>query len=412
MSADRQFNCLFVGDVGSHYRTGGGYTFARNLLEQLLSIENLLVTPVVYQSRRDQGTVDELMLSITQGLVPYHVINAKTYGIGKPSVDIYVALALKKLIKKMGKIDLLVLDQPNPVQHLFKNIPSIVMLHGGGFSKQSFSLRHPRSSLNTSWSNFLLSNLYKKYLNKTCGYTPLFNSLDTLAKLSVDFNISIKQLNDLEAHVTWLPVDTDVFQKNKDIRSAMRSKYKILDDEVVIIYLSNFNSETKRAYLAPILLGKIVQQPKVRIFFVGAGNDDHALPLDEFCRLHKNAQRIKEIPLSDAPAWFNMADIAVSFSYRETFGYTIVEGMACELPTVIFALGALKEHIKNGVNGFSVNSNQEFAESLISLATNPELRKEYGVAARKTVLDRYSYATFGQKLRLLIDKALSRAEPT
>jgi glycosyltransferase involved in cell wall biosynthesis len=412
MSTDRHFNCLFIGDVGSYYRTGGGYTFARNLLEQLLSIEYLLVTAVVYQSRRDQETVDGLMRTITQGLTPYYVINASSYGIGTPAVDICAALALKTLIRKMGRIDLLVFDQPNPVQHLFKNIPSIAMFHGGGFSKQTFSLRHPRSSLHRVWSNSLLSNTYKRYLTDICGYVPMFNSDDTLEKLSEDFSLSKVDRNNLESNVTWLPIDTEKFKKDLGIRSSMRSKYKILDDEVVIIYLSNFNSEMKRACLAPILFGKIVQQPKVRIFFVGAGNDDYAQPLDAFCRLHKNAQRIKEIPLSDAPAWFNLADIAVSFSYRETFGYTVVEGMACELPTVVFSLGALKEHIVNGVNGLSVSGNQEFSESLLALATNSELRKEYGAAARKTVLDRYSYSAFGQRFRLLINRALSCSEPS
>jgi glycosyltransferase involved in cell wall biosynthesis len=403
MSDKNKFHCLYVGDVGSDYRTGGGHTYARNLLLQLTSLDNIIVTPVVYQSNRDRGTVVEMVSNLTGNVAPAIIINTRTYGIGKPLVDIYAGLTLRRLLKRIRKVDCVIFDQPNIVQYLLPNIPSIVMFHGqAGFMHNSFSFRHPRSSFYGGWQRMLLTGLYLRYMKLQRGYYPLFNSHDTLSHLVCDLALSKKEHNELLKYVSWLAVDTELFQYKHEARFEMRKKYSIADDEVVIIYLSNFVSSMKRGYLTPVLLESISQNQKVKLFFIGAGGNENSGPVDDFCKTHVNAFRIFEIAPSEVPAWYSMADIAISFSDKETFGFTVVEGMACKLPTVVFAMGALKEHIVNGVNGIAANSNQEFMDGLAMLVNSSELRKKLGTAARKSVLDNYSFSSFKNKLQAVI----------
>lgn len=85
---------------------------------------------------------------------------------------------------------------------------------------------------------------------------------------------------------------------------------------------------------------------------------------------------------------YREADIVVSLSRHEGFGYTALEGMACAKPVVAFNVSGLRDVIVDGETGFLVP-----AEDLISLAracqalrANPELAQLMGQHGRKRAI--------------------------
>jgi glycosyltransferase involved in cell wall biosynthesis len=64
--------------------------------------------------------------------------------------------------------------------------------------------------------------------------------------------------------------------------------------------------------------------------------------------------------------------------------------MALETPAVCSDVGANREVIEQGVNGFLAESEEEWANALEILVKDDSLRKKMGVEARKTVVERYS----------------------
>jgi glycosyltransferase involved in cell wall biosynthesis len=64
--------------------------------------------------------------------------------------------------------------------------------------------------------------------------------------------------------------------------------------------------------------------------------------------------------------------------------------MSMQIPAVIQDVGANKEIIQNGVNGFLANSDEEWFEKLSVLIKNFELRKQIGKSGRISVLKNYS----------------------
>jgi glycosyltransferase involved in cell wall biosynthesis len=70
-------------------------------------------------------------------------------------------------------------------------------------------------------------------------------------------------------------------------------------------------------------------------------------------------------------------------SLSETFGNVIVEALAAGLPVVAYAEGAAREHLKNGVNGYCIESGNEaaFIDATCRVGSNPALIRHMGRAA-------------------------------
>jgi len=72
--------------------------------------------------------------------------------------------------------------------------------------------------------------------------------------------------------------------------------------------------------------------------------------------------------------------------------------MAVGVPVIASEVGVNREIIEDGVNGFLAASEQEWCDKLSLLLKNPELRREIGLAGRKTVEERYSLDVNAPKL--------------
>ena len=70
--------------------------------------------------------------------------------------------------------------------------------------------------------------------------------------------------------------------------------------------------------------------------------------------------------------------------------YKTIQYMALGLPVVAARMGSNAEVIEDSVNGFLVDSDEEWVARLRALADDPRLRRTVGAAARATVLERYS----------------------
>lgn len=80
-------------------------------------------------------------------------------------------------------------------------------------------------------------------------------------------------------------------------------------------------------------------------------------------------------------------------SVPELLGQTLLEGMACGVPAICTNVGAMPEVVVDGVTGFVVppNSPETLRERLIFLRENPEQAQRMGRAARKHVLQKFTW---------------------
>jgi glycosyltransferase involved in cell wall biosynthesis len=66
--------------------------------------------------------------------------------------------------------------------------------------------------------------------------------------------------------------------------------------------------------------------------------------------------------------------------------------MALGIPPVVTPVGVNAEVVTDGVNGFHARTEDEWVEKVERLASDPELRRRLGAAARRTVEERFSAA--------------------
>src|SRR5215217_9780625 len=83
------------------------------------------------------------------------------------------------------------------------------------------------------------------------------------------------------------------------------------------------------------------------------------------------------------------AAVVLQKSIREGFGLTVTEAMWKGAAVVGGNVGGIRRQIKDGENGFLVNSVEEAAKRIIQLLTDMELRKRLGSRAKQTVCEKF-----------------------
>jgi glycosyltransferase involved in cell wall biosynthesis len=93
---------------------------------------------------------------------------------------------------------------------------------------------------------------------------------------------------------------------------------------------------------------------------------------------------------------------------RGKCGYKVIQYMACGKPVVASPVGANREIVRHGVDGFLVNSETEWMDSIVTLSRNATLREHMGQAGRARVVSHYSLDVAAPRLHSILLSAKQR----
>lgn len=123
------------------------------------------------------------------------------------------------------------------------------------------------------------------------------------------------------------------------------------------------------------------------------------------------------IPDEQRNILWNSADLFIQPNIKvsgdlEGFGISVIEAGACGLPVLASNMEGLKDAIKDGKNGFLVESenNQAYAEKINELFKNGSPREIYGRTVRDFVVENYSWQHISKLYFEEIEKTISKSK--
>ena len=179
-------------------------------------------------------------------------------------------------------------------------------------------------------------------------------------------------------------VDAHRFSVRKEARQSIRVSLGFSDSDLMLIMVARFHSGKGHRVLFHALHELLPVYPNLKLVCLGEGQENgqlralsNDLGLNNCIRFPGYQRNVTE--------WLYAADINVLPTYYEGFPLTVLEAMACGLPTVASNVGGIPEAIEDGVSGFLVpaTDSHRLAGALAALLSDPARRMQMGTAARQ-----------------------------
>lgn len=180
---------------------------------------------------------------------------------------------------------------------------------------------------------------------------------------------------------------------NEAKRKEIRNRYGIGEDECILTFVGRLAKEKNLEEIIEFM--DDARTADIRLMIVGDGPDREEIE-KEVAKRHLENRVIMTgmVNPSEVADYYKAGDIFVSASTSETQGLTYMEAMASGLVPLCRNDEALDDVIDNGRNGFVYDGKNEFMDALFILTNDVLKRKEIAVAARQSILDKYSINTF------------------
>jgi len=217
------------------------------------------------------------------------------------------------------------------------------------------------------------------------------NSADLICSTSHAMASRVRTFTDHDIRVVPFGIDTELFEPNKQdqeffIIGTVRSlEYKYGVDLLIQAF--------SKLVASVDMNGDIVA--KLRLIIVGDGPELSALK--DLCSrldLKDHVEFVGAIPHQMVPEYLNKMEIFVAPSRCEdSFGVSMLEASACELPVVVTNMGGLPEVVQDNITGLVVEDDNadDLVKALQTLVSDPDLRKRLAKSGRHRVIDHYAW---------------------
>lgn len=153
--------------------------------------------------------------------------------------------------------------------------------------------------------------------------------------------------------------------------------------------------------------------PEIRFQLIGPQNE-HTDLIENLLAKGKLPSSIKLLGYRTSPVEaIAEADVILSLSsFQESFGRTVLEGMAGARPVIVYDHGAPPELLRDGETGFvvPVGDTTAVATRLRQLAADRSLLKRMGASARSDAWQRFGHESYVEQMRVAYDQVLA-SEP-
>ncbi|MBK8166315.1 MAG: glycosyltransferase family 4 protein [bacterium] len=114
---------------------------------------------------------------------------------------------------------------------------------------------------------------------------------------------------------------------------------------------------------------------------------------------------VGSVPQAELPRLYAAADVLANPSFSESFGMSLVEGMATGMPAVATRIGGMPEIVVPGVTGFlrEAGDVEGLAADLLECLSSAARRNELGAAGRERALEVFTWEARARRLERLFE---------
>lgn len=260
-----------------------------------------------------------------------------------------------------------------------KNCPIVIRLHGS----------------DTYFCH--LDNRPVKWINKFHERSALQNA-DALLSVSQFTADLTNEVFGIKKEFTIIPnsIDVNLFKLNTNEESNN-----------TILYFGSLIRK-KGLLELPLLFNRLIQtNPDAKLILVGKDVSDiisgsastWQMMQDLFSEeALKNVTYLGSVPYTEIQEQIEKASVCIFPSFAEALPVSWLEAMAMQKAVVASNVGWSSEIIQDGVEGFLVHptNHDEYANKISELLNNTELQKQFGIAARKKITDKFDINTISK----------------
>jgi len=189
----------------------------------------------------------------------------------------------------------------------------------------------------------------------------------------------------------------------------IRDELGISETTPLCLLLATYEPRKGHYFLFTAFKKVIAKVPNAHLLVCGYGLPEEINLVSKYIRDMELGDHIHLMGFkSDISNLFNNADVLlVSSQSYESFGFTSVEAMARKVPVVATDVGGIPEVVINGEGGYCVSRNDStvYADNIIKLLENEDLRKEQGLRGYKRFKELFTAETMALKYAEIIQYA-------
>lgn len=261
----------------------------------------------------------------------------------------------------------------------------IYMAHGFHFFKGS------------SRKSWLVFYPIEKHMAKRCDMLITINEEDyRLAKERFSKRTRVE-------HIHGVGVDENRYHPaTEEEQRAMRGAEGLSPDDFVILCTGELNENKNQSTLIRAAAMLKDRLPNLKVLLAGNGPKEQelrgliaSLGLESTVKLIGYRTDLQRV----TPA----VDLVVSCSLREGMPLNIIEAMLCKKPVVASHNRGHDELVEDGVTGYLLEPKdaEGFAEKIRLLASDPEMRKEFGERAAENARP-YTVSVVSEEIKVLL----------
>ena len=192
-----------------------------------------------------------------------------------------------------------------------------------------------------------------------------------------------------------------------------REKFGISPDRKIVLSLSRLNWKKGFDTLIPAFRRVLAEEPKAILVIAGGNEDDYEKQIRGFMAKNdlKNGKDVVFTGMlmgDEKTAIFGESSVFVLPSYSENFGMAVVEGIVSTAVIITPEVGISPYVEKYGAGMVIEKDEKKFAEAILKVLKNPDLKKQFKAKGREMIQKEFSMDKVAEAMLAEYNKILKK----